>query len=118
MIQFHDETWGATIKSLEKGKEEGKISEELANKLILRNKERLQECIEKETYIIKHAVKLSEDFTVPENFIFYPICEGYSRCTTMPINIKPDWLEGINFINQLREKLIKENPNLDLRNDK
>ena len=69
MIQFHNETRGATIKSLEKWKEEGKLNEDLANKLISRNEDILQKCIEKETYIIKHAAELSEDFTVSEDFI-------------------------------------------------
>ena len=45
--------------------------------------------------------------------LYYPIYKGYSKCTTIPNDIKPDWLEGIKFINQLREKLVKENPNLD-----
>ena len=45
----------------------------------------------------------------------HPICKGYSACTIIPNNVKPDWLEGINKINELREKMIKENPRLDPR---
>jgi hypothetical protein len=31
----------------------------------------------------------------------------------IPDDIQPDWLEGINRINEIREKLLKENPELE-----
>ena len=107
MIDFH------TNIVKETSKEWDDIDPEIAK----RAKGRLQNTIEKETYIIKHAEELSEDFTPTERFTFYPISEKYSACTTIPNDIKPDWLEGINKINEIREKLIKENPNLDPHHD-
>jgi hypothetical protein len=107
MIDFH------TNIVKETSEEWDDIDPEIAK----RAKGRLQNTIEKETYIIKHAEELSEDFTPTKRFTFYPICEKYSACTTIPDDIKPDWLEGINKINEIREKLIKENPDLDPHHD-
>lgn len=114
MINSHTDFMNQTIKIYNERKENGLIDEYLTEELTNNLKEQVKKDIETETHIIKHAKELSEDFSVPgEIFVFYPICKGYSRCTTIPENIKPDWLEGINKINKLREKLIKENPKLD-----
>ena len=114
MINWWTDSTNQFISSWTKKKNDGRLREELVDRLISVAERRLKEHIEKETYIIKHAKELSEDFSVPDDtFQFYPICKGYSACTIIPNNVKPDWLDGINKINEIREKLIKENPRLD-----
>jgi len=113
VIDDYNERLNNRIEELNKMKNDGKIDEESFNKCIELHKARYAKNIEKEIYIIEHAKELSEDFTPFEGFRFYPICEGYSKCTTIPDDIKPDWLDGINKYNKIRKKLIKENPELE-----
>ena len=114
MINRWTDSTNQLINSLKEMRNEGRLREEPADRLISEAERRLKEHVEKETYIIKHAKELSEDFSLLDyTFQFYPSCEGYSACTIIPDSVKPDWLEGINKINEIREKLLKENPNLD-----
>ena len=57
--------------------------------------------------LIENADIHSDDFRMREGFMFYPIYEGYSKCTTIPDDIQPDWLEGINKINKIKEEYEK-----------
>ena len=103
------------VKELNEMKNDGVIVEEAFNKFIELRKAGYAKDVERETYIVEHAKELAEDFTPYKRFVFYPLCKGYSKCTTIPDDIKPDWLEGINKYNKIREKLIKENPELEER---
>ena len=78
---------------------------------IMRYKSELKRALS-EIEIVENAEKLAEDFTPQKDFKFYPICK-YSKCMNIPDDIQPDWLEGINRINEIREKLLKENPELE-----
>ena len=68
------------------------------------------------TYIerIEDAEILAEDFTPYKGFKFYPQSK-YNKCMQIPDDIQPDWLEGINMINNFR----KQHPELedDLNNE-
>lgn len=101
------------IKELTAMKNDGTISEEEFNKFIELRKAGYEKDVKQETYIVEHAKELAEDFTPYKGFVFYPFYEGYSECSRIPKDIKPDWLEGINKYNKIREKLIKENPELE-----
>lgn len=61
-----------------------------------------------EIEIVMNAEKLAEDFTPQENFKFYPLSK-YAKCMQIPDDIQPDWLEGINMINNFR----KQHPELE-----
>ena len=62
-----------------------------------------------EIEIVENAEKLAEDFTPQKDFKFYPICQ-YSKCMNIPEDVQPDWLEGINKINEFR----KQHPELEI----
>ena len=115
IIDHYTEQYNDRVKELTAMKDDKVISEEEFNKFIELRKARYAKDVESETYIVKHAKELAEDFTPYKGFIFYPFCEGYSECSRIPKDIKPDWLEGINMYNKIREKLIKENPELEER---
>ena len=85
--------------------------QEIEEFAIMRYKSELKRALS-EIEIIENAEKLAEDFTPQKDFKFYPICK-YSKCMNIPDDIQPDWLEGINKINEIREKLLKENPDLE-----
>ena len=101
------------VKELTAMKNEGSIDEEEFNKFVELRKDRYAKDAERETYIVEHAKELAEDFTPYKGFVFYPLCDGYSKCSQIPKDIKPDWLEGINRYNEIREKLIKANSELE-----
>ena len=61
-----------------------------------------------EIEIIMNAEKLAEDFTPQKDFKFYPLSK-YAKCMQIPDDIQPDWLEGINMINNFR----KQHPELE-----
>jgi len=103
------------IKELNEMKNDDAIDEKTFNEFLELHKARYAKHIEKEIYVIEHAKELAEDFTPYKGFVFYPFYEGYSECSRIPKDIKPDWLEGINEYNKIREKLIKENPELEER---
>ncbi len=85
--------------------------QEIEEFAIMRYKGELKRALS-EIEIVENAEKLAEDFTPQNDFIFYPICK-YAKCMNIPDDIQPDWLEGINRINEIREKLLKENPELE-----
>lgn len=114
VINDYTECFNNCIKELNKIKNDDEIDEKSFNEFLELQKASYENHIEKEIYVIEHANELAEDFTPYEGFIFYPFCEGFSECSQIPIDIKPDWLEGINKYNKIRENLIKENPELEL----
>ena len=115
VINDYNERLDNRIKELNEMKNDGEIDEEAFNEFVELRKAKYAKDIERETYIVEHAKELAEDFTPYKGFIFYPLCEGYSKCSRIPNDIKSDWLEGINMYNKIREKLIKENPELEER---
>jgi hypothetical protein len=115
VMDDYNERLNNRIEELNEMKNDGVIDEEAFNKFVELHKARYAKNIEKEIYVIEHAKELSENFTPYEGFIFYPFCEGYSECSRIPKDIQPDWLKGINMYNKIREKLIKENPELEER---
>ena len=102
VIDDYTKIYENRVKSLTAMKNDGSIDEEEFNKFIELRKARYAKDIERETYIVEHAKELAEDFTPYEGFIFYPFCEGYSECSRIPDDIKPDWLEGINKYKEIR----------------
>ena len=106
------------IKELNEMKNNGEINDALFDKFVESCETKYAKNIERETCIVEHAKELTEDFIPYKGFIFYPFCEGYSECSRIPKDIKLDWLEGINKYNKIREKLIKENPELAEKYDK
>ena len=115
IIDDHIEQYENRVKELTALKNDEIINEEEFNKFIELCRARYTKDVERETYIVEHAKELAEDFTPYKGFVFYPFYEGYSECSRIPKDIKPDWLEGINEYNKIREKLIKENPELEER---
>ena len=75
---------------------------------IMRYKGELKRALS-EIEIVENAKKLAEDFTPQKDFIFHPICQ-YSKCMNIPDDIQPDWLEGINMLNEFR----KQHPELEI----
>ena len=114
IIDDYIERYNDRVKELNEMKKDGSISEEEFNKFIELRKAEYAKDAENEKYIVEHAKELVEDFTPYKGFRFYPFYEGYSKCSRIPDDIKPDWLEGINKYNKIREKLIKENPELNV----
>lgn len=118
IIDHYTECYNDRVKELNEMKNNGEIDDALFDKFVESRKAKYAKNIEIEICIVEHAKELAEDFMPYKGFIFYPFCEGYSECSRIPKDIKPDWLEGINKYNKIREKLIKENPELEEKYDK
>lgn len=58
----------------------------------------------KNIHTIMEVDKRVNDFSPSADFSFYPISQ-YSKCLNIPKDIKPDWLEAINKLNEIKEKL-------------
>ena len=99
---------------------EDKIGKELQEKLIISKYKHCAERILEGIRTIEHAEELADDFSIPSGvfpytspkfkFEFYPIYDS-SACMNIPDDVQPDWLEGIEKINKVREEYEKQQNN-------
>ena len=109
------------VKSLEEMLSDGRLDRELDEKLIINRYKHCAEDILEEINVIMTADERADDFSIPKDifpyihevkFEFYPISES-SKCKQIPDDVKPDWKEGIEKINKIREEYESKTKNND-----
>lgn len=74
---------------------------------LIKNSDAYKKRLMEEVDVIFDVIRNSKNFSIPPNFIFYPLSNSSKMCC-FPEDIKPDWKNGIIRL----VKIMEENPEL------